>query len=101
MNAMAHVRVYFQLIATCGSAVVRSAPHERAGPPGDALDGPCICPINKSLSRRSVPASRSSFAVRQARNFLLNPVNQPAQTGPSLEISERRGRGTAPSQEAV
>ena len=42
---------------------------------------PCICPIISSLSRRSVPANRSNLPPRAARNFLLNPINQPSQKG--------------------
>lgn len=36
---------------------------------------PCICAIVMSLSSRSVPARIKSLAVRDERNFCVNPVN--------------------------
>ena len=42
---------------------------------------PCICPTISSVSKRSVPASRSSFPPRAERNLALKPSNQPCQKG--------------------
>ncbi|KAI6875865.1 hypothetical protein KC323_g70 [Hortaea werneckii] len=42
---------------------------------------PCICPIMRSLSNRSVPARISNFAPLPLRNFSDMPLNQSSHQG--------------------
>lgn len=61
-------------------------------------NAPCIWPIINSLSRRSVPASKSSLPPRASRNFRLKPTNQFSQKG---FVAERLVRHTQGRDESV